>query len=206
MQKLYLDIETLPADEKSYENLRLLFNKKKEKAEEKGRTYTDFEQWLLGTSFDGAFGQILCIGYASNDNPVEIIFNDKNEPETLKQFWQIAKNYDLFIGHNIMDFDLRFIYQRSIIHRIKPALDLSFARYRSAPIFDTMKEWVKWSNNSVGLEYLALALGLPTPKNGVDGSQVFEFYKNGKIDEILKYCKGDVEITRAIYKRMTFEN
>lgn len=206
MQKLYLDIETLPADQESYKNLKILYDKKKEKAEEKGRTHCDFEQWLLGTSFDGAFGQILCIGYARNDNPAEIIFNDKNESETLKQFWQIAENYDLFIGHNIMDFDLRFIYQRSVIHRVRPALDLSFARYRSAPIFDTMKEWVKWNNNSVGLEHLALALGIPTPKNGIDGSQVFEFYRQGKSAEILEYCKRDVETTRAIYKRMMFEN
>jgi predicted PolB exonuclease-like 3'-5' exonuclease len=206
MEKLYLDIETLPADEESHESLKLLFNKKKEKAEERGRAHCDFEQWLLGTSFDGAFGRILCVGYASNDNPVEIIFNDKNESETLKQFWQIAKNYDLFIGHNIMDFDLRFIYQRSIVHRIKPAFDLNFARYRSAPIFDTMKEWVKWNNNSVGLEHLALALGLPTPKDGIDGSQVFEFYKKGKTEDILEYCKRDVETTRAIYKRIVFED
>jgi predicted PolB exonuclease-like 3'-5' exonuclease len=67
-----------------------------------------------------------------------------------------------------------------------------------------MKEWVKWSNTNVGLEHLALALGIPTPKEGIDGSQVFDFYKAGKLDEIADYCKRDVETTRAVYKRMTF--
>jgi predicted PolB exonuclease-like 3'-5' exonuclease len=137
----------------------------------------------------------------------------------LKEFWEIVNsisspsynsNYPdhgvQFIGHNVMDFDLRFIYQRSIINKIKPAYDLSFARYRSYPIFDTMKEWVQWSMNSVGLEHLALALGIPSPKDGIDGSQVYTFYQKGKIKEIAEYCQRDVETTRAIYKRMTFQD
>ena len=110
-----------------------------------------------------------------------------------------------FIGHNVMDFDLRFIYQRSIIHRVKPAYELNFARYRNYPIYDTMKEWVKWSNSAVGLEKIALALGIPTPKDGIDGSQVYEFYKQGKANDILEYCKRDVEATRSVFKRMNFE-
>jgi len=205
INKLYLDIETLPADEKSYKDLKLLFGKKKEKAEEKGKNVCDFEQWLLGTTFDGSFGQILCIAYAKNEGVVEILYNENDEKKTLEQFWETAKGADLFIGHNIMDFDLRFIYQRSIVQKVKPTLDLNFARYRSTPIFDTMKEWVKWANASVGLEHLALALGIPSPKDGIDGSQVAAFYKAGKIKEILKYCQRDVETARAIYKRMMFE-
>jgi hypothetical protein len=69
-----------------------------------------------------------------------------------------------------------------------------------------MKEWVKWSNNTAGLEHLALALGIPTPKDGIDGSQVWDFYKAGKTNEILEYCKRDVETTRAVYKKMIFES
>ena len=178
----------------------------------------DFQQYLLGTSFDGAFGRILCIAYAIDDEPVKCFCYDQDEARMLKEFWEIVDsiskpsynaNYPdhgvQFIGHNVMDFDLRFIYQRSIISKIKPAYDLSFARYRSYPIFDTMKEWVQWSMNSVGLEHLALALGIPSPKEGIDGSQVYDFYQKGKIKEIAEYCQRDVETTRAIYKRMTFK-
>ena len=104
-----------------------------------------------------------------------------------------------------MDFDLRFIYQRSIVHKVRPTHNLSFARYRDYPIYDTMREWAKWCGATVGLEYLALALGIPTPKQGIDGSRVFEFYQQGRLDEIVKYCQRDVETTRLIYKRMIFE-
>jgi 3'-5' exonuclease len=206
MYKLYLDIETLPAGEENHEALRFLHQKKKAKkkkecCEEQG----DFEQYLLGTSFDGSFGRILCIGYAIDNNPAECLCNDKDEAQMLREFWEIAQEANLLIGHNIIDFDMRFIYQRSIINNVLPSLDLNFARYRSSPMYDTMKEWVKWSMGNVGLEHLALSLGIPSPKDGIDGSQVYEFYKKGKIDEICEYCKRDVEATRAVYKRMTFQ-
>ncbi|MDD5589782.1 MAG: ribonuclease H-like domain-containing protein [Candidatus Portnoybacteria bacterium] len=202
MNKLFLDIETLPASEEQRGNLKILFEKQKKKL----KGCTDFEKYISLTSFDGCFGQILCIGYALNNEPAQILCNDKNEKETLGQFWNLAKNADLFIGHNVMDFDLRFIYQRSSVLGVRPTKEMSFARYRNFPIFDTMKEWAKWGKGDLGLEYVALALGIPTPKKGIDGSQVSEFYKKGKLDEILEYCKRDVETTRAIYKRIVFED
>jgi 3'-5' exonuclease len=223
MYKLYLDIETLPAGKESHDALRFLHEKKKARKngkEENGCSdkNSDFEQYLLGTSFDGSFGRILCIAYAINDQPVEFICFDENEKKTLEKFWEVVKSISLparnpqwpdygvqFVGHNIMDFDLRFIYQRSIVNRVKPAYDLSFARYKSYPIYDTMKEWVKWSMGNIGLEHITLALDIPSPKDGIDGSRVYEFYKKGKINEICQYCKKDVEATRAVYKRMTFQ-
>jgi predicted PolB exonuclease-like 3'-5' exonuclease len=38
----------------------------------------------------------------------------------------------------------------------------------------------------------------------IDGSKVWDFVKNGRIADVAKYCGGDVERTRAIYKRLTF--
>jgi hypothetical protein len=218
MTTIYFDIETLPAEESSREKLRYIFDKKKakkakgKKPEDDNLEETDssksFEDYYLKTSFDGGFGRVLCIAYALNDEPTEVLCNDGNENKTLEQFWDIAKSCSLFVGHNIMDFDLRFIYQRSIVLGVKPSLlNLSFARYRSSPIYDTMKEWTKWDTmNKVGLEHIALALGIPSPKDGIDGSQVFNFYKAGKIDDICRYCKRDVDTTRAVYKRMVFES
>lgn len=208
---LFLDIETIPADESHRDVLKYLYARKSEKKKKKNGTEgsnapfsdaEDFEQFLLGTSFDGSFGRILCIGYAMNDDRTAVFAGD--EPKILAEFWNLARMANLFVGHNVMDFDLRFIYQRSIVCGVRPSVELNFARYRSFPIYDTMKEWVKWSNTNIGLEHIALSLGLPTPKDGIDGSQVFDFYKAGKITEIAEYCKRDVETTRAVYRRMKF--
>ena len=214
MKKLFFDIETLPADEDKLEKLKYLYSRKLEKKTKKKEMSEEveiedgdakFDDYFRGTSFDGAFGRVLCIAYAIDDEPTEVICNPDDEAETLRKFWDVARGLNLFVGHNVMDFDFRFLYQRSIVLGVKP-IELNFARYRSAPIYDTMKEWSKWSNNNVGLEHIALALGIPTPKEGIDGSQVYDFYKAGKVNEICEYCKRDVETTRAVYKRMVFEN
>ena len=214
MHKLFLDIETLPASEEDHKKLRMLFDKKHDEFEQE-----KFDEFLAKTSFDGAFGRILCIGYAVDDDPVQYFYNENNEKETLRQFWDLVNALSisprnaqypdyglLFVGHNVMDFDLRFIYQRSIVLGVRPAYDISFARYRNYPIFDTMKEWTKWSNTGIGLEFLAIALGIPSPKDGIDGSQVAEFHKKGKDKEICEYCKRDVQTTRDVYRKMTFES
>jgi len=198
-RKLFLDIETIPASDESRATLEKLHAKKNKGLE-------DFDEYFAKTSFDGAFGRIICIGYAVDDDETDVLYNAGDEKETLRQFWELAKSSDMFIGHNVLDFDLRFIYQRSIVNGVRPSLDLNFARYRNFPIFDTMKEWGKWGQNNVGLEHLALALGIPTPKDGIDGSQVWDFFKAGKVQDILDYCKRDVVTTRAVFKRMVFED
>lgn len=204
MKKLFLDIETLPAEELQHGVLEEIYKKKTSEGKKVALT---FESFLKNTAFDGTFGRIFCISVAVNDEPAKCLSGD--EKKILEDFWDIAKDVDLFVGHNIFDFDLRFILQRSVILGVKPTKtdrELSFARYRNEPIFDTMYEWSKWNTyNKISLDMLARALGLPSPKEGeLDGSRVYEYYKKGKFDEICNYCNADVEVTRQIYKKMTF--
>jgi predicted PolB exonuclease-like 3'-5' exonuclease len=229
MKKLYFDIETIPADKSSEKPLLYLYERKlTKKMKDKGcdrdtaiAEIGTFEKYFDMTGFDGAFGRVLCIAYAVNDEETRVICNDGNEKKTLEDFWFIANQIDLFVGHNIMEFDLRFLIQRSIILGVKPTWNrfeipgkkpwdidkfLTFARYKSCPIFDTMQEWSNWGQGKVGLEHIALAMGIPTPKDGIDGSEVARFYNEGKVKDICDYCKRDVEVTRAVYKRMTFED
>jgi len=221
MRLLFLDIETIPAPDEEKETLKFLYQRKLEKkakvkdmsqeVEVEGDFIKGFEEFYGNTTFDGSFGRVLCIAYAIDDQPTQVICQP-DEKQTLIDFWAIATNIDCFVGHNVMDFDLRFILQRSVKLGVKPtwALNgtgtksLNFARYRSFPIYDTMREWSKWGSLNVGLEHLALALGIPSPKDGIDGSEVFHFYQQGKIQEICEYCQRDVETTRAIYRKMNF--
>ncbi len=202
MKKLFLDIETIPADESQHGVLEEIYEYKKSKGK---KVTDDFESYLIQTNFDGAFGRILCIGLAVNDEPIKALTGD--EKEILKNFWEEARDANLFVGHTIFDFDMRFIYQRSIVLGVKPTQDLSFARYRSNPIFDTMYEWSKWDTHSkISLDTLTRAMGIASPKEGgIDGSKVFDYYKAGKLDEIYEYCKADVEAVRQVYKKMVFE-
>lgn len=201
--KLFLDIETLPAAGDKLDLLKRFWEEGNKKSSKD--TKISFDNYFRMTSLSGEFGRIFCIGYAIDDNEAECISGE--EKEVLTKFWEIAKDADLFVGHNVIDFDLRFIYKRSIILGVKPSRNLSFARYRSEPIFDTMKEWEKWSNGGTSLHKLSLILGIASPKEeGIDGSKVYDYFLAGKGDDIVKYCKRDIEATRAVYKKITFNS
>lgn len=206
---IFLDIETIPAEEGNKKiAIDLVLGKQKKKNKEQDTNENNTDQLYRDTAISGDFGRIFCIGYALEDDKVQIISGD--EKKILKEWWKIAEQGNCFIGHNIMDFDLRFIYKRSVINKIKPCvrhLNLSFARYRNFPIFDTMREWEKWSNSYITLDALAKALQLPSSKDGgIKGSQVFDFFLAGKYKEIYEYCKRDVELVRQVYNRMLFKD
>ena len=161
--KLFFDIETLPVAGGQLPIIKQLFEEAKKKNVKGWKaSEMNFDTFMRNTSFQGEFGRIFCIGYALDNRETECLFGD--EKEILQKFWAIAKDSNLFIGHNIMEFDFRFIYKRSCILGVRPSRELSFARYRSDPIFDTMKEWEKWGSQGTSLHKLSIALGITSPK------------------------------------------
>jgi predicted PolB exonuclease-like 3'-5' exonuclease len=201
MIKLFFDIETLPAEDNRKEEFLPILKRKARRS-----TPEDSDDELfLKTSLEGTFGRIFCIGYIKENGRIldkGVLVGD--EKEMLQKFWQLSRDVELFVGHNIWEFDLPFIYKRSIILGVKPR-QLNFARYRNEPIFDTMKVWELWSNGTQGLDTLAKVLGLPTSKDEMNGVMVWPYYQQGKYEEICKYCLKDVELTRKVYQRMVFE-
>lgn len=131
-----------------------------------------------------------------------------DEAKTLRGFWQligsIREGKDLLIGHNVLDFDLPFLYKRSIINRVKPP-SISFRRYQRNPIYDTMWKWSLWAHR-ISLNDVAEAIGVQSSKDGdIDGSQIYDYYQTGKHEEIALYCMRDVECTREVYYCINFE-
>ena len=200
---LYFDIETLPAGKEQEPVIKQMYAQYR--GQRFGGAIKNYDEFLRSTSFDGAFGRILCIGYAIDGEPAQVLKND-NEKTILKEFWGLVEKADLFIGHNVFDFDFPFIYQRSIVHQVKPSRLIPMRRYTNDVVFDTYHEWTMWSraHSKGSLDRLAKAFGLPSSKDGIDGSQVYDFYRAGKSEEIFKYCMRDVELTRQVYKRLTF--
>ena len=131
-----------------------------------------------------------------------------DEKRTLQNFWNLIGSYKrsklLFIGHNILDFDLRCIWQKSIIQQVEPPVSISFARYRSDPVYDLMWQFTTWKHR-ISLDEMATLFGLESSKrDGIDGSRVYDFFLAGKHREIGEYCLRDVELARQIYYRMRF--
>ena len=194
MKIFYFDIETVPTDKALQENGLLDAQIKLDEAE-----------IIKKLSLSAVTAKIICLCYTiepSVSGTIEVLQGE--ETDIIKGFWKIVPDCNLFVGHNILDFDMRFIYQRSVIHQIKPSRDIPFTRFRNAPIYDTMQEWSKWGREHASLDSLSKALGIPSPKENLDGSKVYPYYRAGKLPEIVEYCKRDVESVRAVYKRLTF--
>ncbi len=199
--KLFFDLETIPADDDLREAAV-----DSERSKWKNRDIAEDDEALFRASaLSGNFGRIFCIGYAQDDEPAQIIKGE--EPQILNEWWKVAKSASKFIGHNIINFDIPFMYKRSIIHRCSPSQLLPIKNFETENIYDTDKQWNRWLyQSSIKLHHLAIVLGLPSSKGeGIDGSQVYDYYLKKRYEEIYEYCKRDVELTRKVYKRMIFE-
>ena len=133
--------------------------------------------------------------------------NEQDEAQALKDFLALMSDFDpecdLVVGHNIIGFDLPFIFQRCLANNIaaKPFVDLS--DFHVHAVFDTMRAWWLGGRNRVGLDDIAWALGIESSKTAdVEGSRVFELYQAGKLAEIREYNLNDVRVTRKVYERI----
>ncbi len=132
---------------------------------------------------------------------------EQDEKKALLAFLDYMKRFDAdmdeIVGHNILGFDLPFIFQRCLVHCIsaRPLVDLG--EYRVRGVFDTMHAWWLGARRFVSLDDIAWALGIESSKTATaEGSKVFELYQAGKLGEIREYNLNDVRVTRKVYERM----
>ena len=50
------------------------------------------------------------------------------------------------------------------------------------------------------------ALGIASPKDGMDGSQIQQAYDDGKLDDIVHYCMADVVATKNLFDKFVTLN
>jgi DNA polymerase elongation subunit (family B) len=227
-----IDIETIPLPEyrgRVGPKLEREFRLAKMRIEQQQRYLEDIaaeeeHQYQLG-SFSATSGRILCIavhvgpvrgleieGLTSDQSEhtfgIDAEGNEQEEAEALKGFLSLMSDFDpdcdLVVGHNIISFDLPFIFQRCLANNIpvKPFIDLGEFHVRGA--YDTMRAWWLGERRSrVGLDDLAWALGFESSKTAeVEGSKVFDLYQAGRLAEIREYNLNDVRVTRKVYEHM----
>ena len=132
---------------------------------------------------------------------------EQPEKRALLDFLALMKDFDCdcdeVVGHNILGFDLPFIFQRCLVHEIKVRPFVNLADYNVRGVFDTMHRWWLGARRHVSLDDVAWALGIESSKTAeVEGSKVFDLYQAGKLDQIRDYNLNDVRVTRKIYERM----
>ena len=132
---------------------------------------------------------------------------EQPEKRALVDFLALMKDFDCdcdeLVGHNIIGFDLPFIFQRCLVHGLQARPFVNLAEYNVRGVFDTMHRWWLGAKRYVSLDDIAWALGIESSKTAdVEGSKVFDLYQAGKLDQIREYNLNDVRVTRKIYERM----
>ena len=123
---------------------------------------------------------VVCI-YDSATNKYSSFFQ-----EELKDLWPILEKADLLIGYNSDHFDIPLLnkYYSGDLSKIK-SLDL-------------LKEIKNSLGRRIKLDTIAEAT-LGKNKSG-HGLEAVTWWKQGKKEEVKKYCLDDVEITKEIYE------
>jgi hypothetical protein len=132
---------------------------------------------------------------------------EQEEAQALRDFLALMSDFDPecdeIVGHNVIGFDLPFIFQRCLANNIAARPFVNLGDYHVRGVFDTMRGWWLGGRNRASLDDLAWALGIESSKTAdVEGSKVFELYQAGKLAEIREYNLNDVRVTRKVYERM----
>lgn len=167
------------------------------------------------------FGKIICIsvGFISGTSPDRRLllksFSGDDEKSLLSGFADMlrkwAPDHSKFLcAHNGKEFDFPYLCRRMIIHgmTIPAVLNMSGKKPWEVQHIDTMELWKFGEYRSfVGLNLLARTLGIPTPKDDIDGSQVGEVYWSQRdLPRIVTYCQKDVITVAQVYLRMHGES
>ena len=220
---IVIDIETapcFPAFENMPEEWQNLWDEKTQKARPEEITASQFYPLRAGVMAE--FAKIVCIsiGYFIKEQNLKLrvkSFYGDDEKKILQDFLATVTKIEsfnnkwCFAGHNIKEFDIPFICRRLVINsmRIPPYLDFQNMKPWETNIVDTFQYWRFGDyKHYTSLKLLAAAMGVPSPKDDIDGSMVGELYWNGTGEErkismkrIAVYCQKDVVTTANIILR-----
>ncbi|PCH52338.1 MAG: 3'-5' exonuclease [Flavobacteriaceae bacterium] len=217
---LFLDIETVPETE----NFTHLTKTKQElfalKTQYQRKEDFSPEEFYDRAGIWAEFGKIVCIsvGYFTNFDSKDRAFRVTSflgdEVKLLEDFKKLLnthfnKTHHVLCGHNGKEFDFPYIARRMIIHQIELPEKLNLFGKKPWEIshIDTMELW-KFGDykHFSSLKLLTTILGIPSPKDDIDGSEVGAvFYKEKNIERIAKYCEKDTIAVAQLLLRFNNE-
>ena len=224
---LFLDIETVP----QHPSFDLVPNDWKELWSKKADVLLrNREQETIESIYGRAgiyaeFGKIICIscgvlqGSGEQKKLVIKSFYGEEEKMVLGDFCEMLKKWatdpaKVLCAHNGKEFDFPYLCRRLIINSmpIPSLLNVSGKKPWEVNHLDTMELWKFGDFKSyTSLNLLAHSLGIPTPKDDIDGSMVGDIYWSAKTEaekeknmkRIAVYCQKDVVTAAQVYLRIT---
>ncbi|MFT4673168.1 MAG: hypothetical protein ACJAYD_000262 [Patiriisocius sp.] len=217
---LFLDIETVPefADYTSLDDTTKLLWEVKTKYQRK-------EEFTPEAFYDRAgiwaeFGKIICIsvGYFKLKGGVRnfrVTSFYGEEAVILKDFKSLLETHfnrphHLLCAHNGKEFDFPYIARRMVILGIDlpGSLNLFGKKPWEVQHIDTLELW-KFGDYKTftSLKLMAHVLGIPSPKDDIDGSEVRNvYYEEKSINRIVTYCEKDTVTVAQIVLKLRNES
>jgi len=228
-RKIVFDIETVgedfdSLDKTTKDSLTRWIEKDADDKEEYSRLLDDLKD---GLGFSPLTGQIVAVGVLDVDSmkggvyfqaPGKkaerfeedgMIFESMTEEQIVRKFWDIAREYDVFITFNGRTFDVPFLMVRSAVHGTRPTKNLMAGRYLyqqhaqaiHVDLLDQLSFYGAIRRKGT-LHLWSRAFGIKSPKSeGITGDDVALLYKKKKFTEIAKYNVGDLKATRDLYEK-----
>lgn len=147
--------------------------------------------------------------FTSEDLPGGAKFVRCSEKTLLANFWKLLRQYPKLhlISFNGRTFDAPFLMLRSAILRVRPSRNLMEGTRFNYPLHtDLIDELCFYNGGQSGatrrynFDFFTKAFGIKSPKaEGVDGSKVAEYFRDGKGKEIAEYCLRDVQATWELF-------
>ncbi len=206
---LLIDIETVP-QQPDFTLLssewQHLWEEKTQRSLPEGVSAAEFYPQRAGVMAE--FAKIVCIsvGYFTKQGDqlqlrIKSFYGD-DEKKILQDLITMlaqteAKNNKwCFAGHNIKEFDIPFMCRRLLTNGMPIPVFLDFQNMKpwETNTIDTFQYWRFGDyKHYTSLKLLAATLGVPSPKDDIDGSMVAHVYWNEKnIERIVTYCQKDV--------------
>lgn len=216
---LFLDIETVPEVEhfsELSESKQLLWAAKSQYLRKED--YSP-EEFYPRAGIWAEFGKIICISVGffnlhNNARSFRIRSFSGDEKDLLLAFKDLlithfSKTKHLLCAHNGKEFDFPFIARRMIINGIELPYKLNLFGKKpwEVPHLDTMELW-KFGDYKTftSLKLLANVLDIPSPKDDIDGSDIYEVYYSEKnIARIISYCEKDTITVGQVLLRLRGE-
>ncbi len=206
-QFLFLDVETVPEIYR-FEELtdvkKKLFEKKVQYRLKEDLTT---EELYKQAGIWAEFGKIIVIsvGFFVKDDGSEFrlkSYASDNEKEVLQGFADLLnaayfQRKDLKLcAHNGKEFDFPYIARRMVINGVALPKQLAVFGKKpwETPFCDTMELWRFGDyKHYTSLELLTHILGIPSPKQDIEGKDVARvYYEEKDLERIKNYCENDV--------------
>lgn len=220
---LFLDIETacvVPTYDQLPERMQPLWDKKANRYQNAEPDKATSQLFFEKAGIHAEFAKVVCIscGYLkfSEDQVPELItksFYGADERVILTEFGKMLDQYTQaksgrnICAHNGKEFDFPFLGRRFVIHglEIPFVLKVQGKKPWEVSFIDTMELW-KFGDYKAytSLDLLSAILGIPSPKDDIDGSDISRvFWEEGDHERIKTYCEKDVLTTAQVILRMS---